>query len=197
MTSEENDRDQSEKLKVIYDLAKSHYNDETDRYRRLDEKAAKLFSFLALMTGAFGFFGKWLLDTIGYPNICQEWGLFLIGLSVALALITSGVFILQALWLHRFDQPFSHLSAFEELNKKSLKSVYTALATSYLTALEAKRNETDRKASLLIRASYTTTAAVILFVILVALFTWHTLNSKIQNRVDRHPHHQYSSHALP
>lgn len=185
-------KEQLEKLKAIYELAKSHYDEETDRFRKLDDKTARLFSFLVIMIGGFGFFGKWLLDTIKYPGTWWDLALLLIGLLVAVVLLASGGFTLMALWTMKLDKPASDLETLKFLSTQPLKTVYILLAKSFVTALETNRGKTSRKTFRLTLSYYSVTAAMILFVILVGLFTWHTLRSKYRGPVDFHPHGYYN-----
>jgi hypothetical protein len=189
---EESSKQRLEKFKVIYELAKSQYDEEIDRFRKLDDKAAKFFSLLALMLGGFGFFGKWLLDTIKYPGTCWEWGLLITGFLVALSLIASGVLTLLALQILELDKPSSDLETVKDLSTNPLKTLYIRLAKSFVIALNANREKTSRKTHRLTWSYYTTITALILLVVLVALFAWHTLGSKRQGPVDFRPYHLYN-----
>ena len=167
-----------EKTKLIYELARNHYNEETERFRKLDEKAARLFSFVTIMVGAYGFFGKWLLDSLKLPLGSWDWGLVIIGLLVAIALVISWVCIISALPMFVWQKPSCDLETFKELSAERLINVYVRLARTYADCLAVNREKTGQKSVRLTSAYCATVVAGCCFLVLVILFSWQTLSSR-------------------
>lgn len=171
-----------EKYKELYLLAKEVFNEEQNRFNRIDEKAAKYFSVLTLLVGAAGFFGKWLVNTLIPPDGTLEWALLLLGIGLLVTVLVSWFTVFSVFRIHEMRKIPLSSEMIDFFDKNKLLDIHYALARGLKEALEENRKTTDSKSRILSRGYNVMRIAIVLLALVSVLFGFHALEEYSYDR---------------
>jgi hypothetical protein len=138
-----------DKYKELYNLSLEVLKEEQDRFNRIDEKASKYFAVITFLLGAFGFFGKIIIDKARPPFSNFEWVLIILAFIILLLLAASFFIIFTVLRIQRLKVLPLTLEMLEFFNDNRLIDIYFALSKGNEEAVRENLEVTKYKANML------------------------------------------------
>jgi uncharacterized membrane protein (DUF485 family) len=166
-----------EKYKELYQLSKEIFNEELNRFIRVDEKASKYLSVLTLIAGLTAFFGKWMIANLIPPKSPLEWSLIIMATVLFAAIFLSWVYIFNALRLHSLTKPPLNDETIKFFNDNEMIDIYYALTKGNKDALIENRRTTDKKSKMLYRGYNAIIVCGLLLILFLSLFVIHSWNN--------------------
>jgi len=135
------------KYKELYDLSLKVLNEEQKRFNRIDEKASKFFSIFTLLLGAYGFFGKWIIDNLVPPTTYLDNLLIIVAISILLTLFISWFKIFNVLRTQQTNKIPMDQPMIKFFYDNELIDIYYALTKGNKDALNKNLEVTKYKAN--------------------------------------------------
>lgn len=157
-----------EALKVIHDEVVRRFQYESERTKRLDDKASNVMGFVGIITGLVSGLGALALKVP--TNLIEVTAAILFFLTI-IALICSFVFSLIGYQIKRFTvvpDAYFLIGAYEGKDKER---ILRDLNDNYAVAIEENMTLNNRKVTHINRAMY----ALFLAILLIPLFVFFTL----------------------
>lgn len=138
-----------DKYKFLYEHSKSGFEDELQRFRNMEDKVAKLLSFLSISVVSYTLMIRLYSDLI-YPfDSFFKWiVVFSIGVTY-LGLVSSWSFLFRSLAFQRMPRPPVNDSTTKLVEEQNLVTVYYQLSETYKSALNIARSCNEKKGSLI------------------------------------------------
>jgi hypothetical protein len=157
--------------KLLYEFTKEELQREHDRWESADKKAAGFTPVLALLLGASGFFGNWLLqEKMLPPQSKLEWAALICVVLVFVAVLGSWVFVLAAQRVRSYskgDLKGKDLVAF--FTDRDLPTLYVGNSYRFDEDTQINKVTIDQKYNCLTVAYYGMLASAFLLVFLLSL----------------------------
>ena len=136
------DRD---KYKALFEYMKDAFTEESDRYKRLEDKAMKYLAAITIAVSSFVFLLKWSLAEFVPPEGCIEYVVIAVAVTTLLSLSFSWYYLfmsikLQTLWKMSSSDEITAL-----FKNHKLESVHLALAKKYSEGTEKRADEYLKK----------------------------------------------------
>lgn len=133
----------------LYQYARSIFDEELQRFRNLEEKAAKFFGFLTAGIAVYTFLlGELATEIFPPQNFFQGCACIAAGLTYA-AMMSAWSFLYRAIDLKKMPRLPLDDDLITAYKQEPLHKVHLALARSCAKALEAARDQNTQKARLL------------------------------------------------
>ena len=175
-----------EKYKELYNHSKSVFNEELNRFNRIDSKAAQYLAVLTLLIGLAAYLGQWLIEYIIPPNGIVDWILLVLGICIFISLILSWYFNFKVLKLHGVYKIPLDDETIEFYNSNRLIDIYFAMSKGLKDMLIKNTSKTDNKAKYLTygyRCIITSAALLVLFSIPFIVKNWDS--NKLNNQKEK------------
>jgi len=174
-----------EKYKHQYDYSVEILKEESDRFNRMDDKAAKLSTNSLLLVGASAFFGKWITEKLLPPQNCIEF--LIIWVSVA-ALGSSFAGWFAANYAIRM-RPIARRPLNEEMFKhyedNDLLTIYYSLSKRNAEAFEDNVRATVSKQRWLTISFWLSACASAFLIIMALLYGCHFWHNPVRFNRDK------------
>ncbi len=165
--------EECQKFKEYYQLSLEVLRGEKERFRNLDDKATKYLTSVSILTGAGGFFLKWLMTSLFPPRSWLECLLLLVGgLSVA-GVLVCWVTLIRVLKIQSTLEIPIHDEMQRLFENEPLGRLYMTLAVNIRDALYQNRAATAQKARLLLVAHNLMILLISLLMVLAGLLVVH------------------------
>lgn len=149
-----------EKYKFLFEYEKSLYEEEMDRYRRLEEKAMKYLSAITFAMGAYIFLVRWAIDKILPPHNFIEWLITISIIFTFLCFISAWSLVFRAIQLSNIVKMPSNIEVINYFKDNSKETVYLGLSKRYSEAIVEIEKNYDNKLSF-VRKSYSDIAGTV------------------------------------
>lgn len=160
-----------DKYEHLFNLAKSVFQEELDRFYRIDGKASQYLTILTLLIGAGGYFGNWVIDNAFPPSSFIEWLLFLLACGIIASLVFAWYFNFRVLKSHALIKLPLDDETIEFYSNNELVDIHYAMTNGIKDALNKNKATTDKKSKFLFRGykAILTTGTLLLIFIMVFL----------------------------
>jgi hypothetical protein len=158
-----------DKYQELYQLSKEAFNEELERFFRIDEKATKYLSVITLVLGFLPFVSNWSITKIIPPSSYIEWFLFVIGILFCLSVFASWIITFSVLKLHKVGKIPLSSEMIDFFDNHSLLNIYYTLSKSNKDVLLMNRKQVNKKSKRLYYAYQTIIASGIFLLILFLL----------------------------
>ncbi|WP_373071871.1 hypothetical protein [Sulfurimonas sp.] len=165
----------SEKYKLLFEYQKNQFDEEVNRYRRLEEKALKYLSAITFALGAYLFLIRQIIEGIIPPNNLLEW---LIILSVAITFIcflSSWSLVFRAIKLSDIVKMPSDDKIISYFKKNTKETVYLGLSKRYSEAIKKVEENYSKKLDF-VQKAYTDISGTIwtlsISIVLILILEW-------------------------
>ena len=125
----------TEKYKLLFEYQKSLYEEEINRYRRLEEKAMKYLSAITFAMGAYIFLVRWAIDKILPPSNLLEYLITVSIIFTFLCFISSWSLVFRAIKLSNIVKMPSNEAIIEYFKENTKETVYLGLSRKYSEAI--------------------------------------------------------------
>lgn len=125
----------TEKYKLLFEYQKSLYEEEINRYRRLEEKAMKYLSAITFAMGAYIFLVRWAIDKILPPSNLLEYLITVSIIFTLLCFISSWGLVFRAIKLSNIVKMPSNDAIIEYFKENTKETVYLGLSRKYSEAI--------------------------------------------------------------
>jgi len=165
----------TEKYKFLFEYQKSLYEEEINRYRRLEEKAMKYLSVITFSMGAYIFLVRWAIDKILPPNNLLEYLIIISIIFTFLCFISSWSLVFRAIQLSNIIKMPSNNDIIEYFKENAKETVYLGLSRKYSEAIIEIEKYYNKKLNF-VQKSYTDIAGTVwalsISVILIFIKQW-------------------------
>lgn len=161
-----------EKYKELYQLSKEVFNQERNRFKDIDEKAARYLTVLTFVLGAAGYIGNWMVGNVLHPTTCKDCLLLLTGITLVVCTFVSWLVSFLVLRIQTTAEIPIAVKFFDE---NRLVDIYHALARGMDDAFKKNKDVTDEKARWLRMAHpliITTGSLFFVFALLYGIRSW-------------------------
>jgi len=135
----------SEKYKFLFEYQKNQFDEEINRYRRLEEKALKYLNVITFALGAYLFLIRQIIEQVIPPTNLLEW---LITISVFITFIcflSSWSLIFRAIKLSDIVKMPSNDDTILYLKNNTKETVYLGLSKKYSEAIKKVEENYSKK----------------------------------------------------
>ncbi len=174
-----------ENYKELYEHSKNVFNEELQRFSRIDLKASQFFTVITLLIGATGYFWKWLLDNTIPPKCLIDWTLFFLGILLSLFVLISWYFNFKVLRLQDLLKSPLNDETIIFFSKNRLIDIYYHMSEEYKNSLVHNRKITDNKSKYLsygYKSIIISVSFLIIFSVFLTIKIWNNnSNNNAQN----------------
>jgi len=167
-----------DKYKVLFEYMKGEYSDESDRYRRLEDKAIKYLTSITVDVSAFVILLRWSLAELIPNDGCLSKLTIIASIITLISLSYSWYFLFLSLRLQTlYKMPIGN-DIVDMFKKNKLDAVYLALSKRYSEGAEKRYEEYTHKLKNVqngYRGVLFSAGSFIIFVALVIVQTWSTV----------------------
>lgn len=158
-----------EKYKALYEYQKAQFEDEKNRFGRLEDKSAKYLTALTVAITAYVLIIRWVFSWTVFPDFLFFLLIkILITITFFLFCIAWG-FILSSIKLRGISKMPSEDSLINYFKNNSLETVYLGLAKKYSESITKYRTECQDKTKLMLWGYKFTIGAGISFMLSIIL----------------------------
>lgn len=141
----------NEKHEFLYHYARAAFDDELQRFRNIEDKAAKYLSFLSVGIVAYSLMLRFAAPIFFPPEGFWEWVTCMVIAVTYLALFTAWSFLYRALRFIEMPRLPLDESFIEDYEPRSLPTIHFALTRTCSTALALARAGNTEKSKLLVK----------------------------------------------
>jgi hypothetical protein len=166
-----------DKYKCLYEYERNLFEEESGRYRRLEDKAMKYLSATTLAIGAYLFLVRGIIEDLIPPSNYIEWFVLIsVGFTFA-AFISSWSFIFRAIKLTDIVKMPSDEVTISYFKNNDLDTVYLGLSKQYSIGIKVIEKNYENKLEL-VRKAYSeimlTGWALVVSIIFILIQKWST-----------------------
>ncbi|CED58880.1 Predicted protein [Moritella viscosa] len=166
-----------DKYKCLYEYEKNLFEEESGRYRRLEDKAMKYLSATTLAIGAYLFLVRGIIEELIPPNNYIEWFVLIsVGLTF-IAFISSWSLIFRAIKLTDIVKMPSDEKTINYFKDNDLDTVYLGLSKQYSNGIKVIEKNYENKLKL-VRIAYSdimfTGWSLVVSIIFILILKWST-----------------------
>jgi len=166
-----------DKYKVLFEYMKGEYSDESDRYRRLEDKAIKYLSSITIAVSAFVILLRWSLSEVIFNEGCLSNLIIIVSIITLISLSYSWYFLFVSIKLQTlYKMPIGD-GVVTLFKKNKLDSVYLALSKRYSEGAEKRYKEYSHKLNNVqngYKGILFSAVSFIVFIVLLMVHTWST-----------------------
>ncbi|MFN7138149.1 MAG: hypothetical protein ACK4UN_02300 [Limisphaerales bacterium] len=160
----------NDKYKELYVLSNKLLDDESARFHRTDEKAAKYLSVITLLIGIQAACSKHIIEIFIPPTTLLEWILLNLAILTTIALVVTWFVIFQTFRMHNLTARPMNQETIDFFDDNEEIDIYYTLAKANSAALQKNQNVTDRKCKALYHGYRMLIATVTIFLAFMVLF---------------------------
>lgn len=165
----------SEKYKLLFEYQKNQFDEEVNRYRRLEEKALKYLSAITFALGAYLFLIRQVIEKVIPPNNLLEWLIILFVVITFVCFLSSWSLIFRAIKLSDIVKMPSGDEIISYFKKNTKETVYLGLSKRYSEAIKKVENNYSEKLDF-VQKAYTdisgTIWALSISIVLILIREW-------------------------
>ncbi len=158
------------KYKELYTLSNKLLDDESARFHRTDDKAAKYLAVITLLIGLQATCSKHIIEMFIPPTTLLEWSLLNLALLTTFALVATWFVIFQTFRMHDLTFRPMDQETLDFFDNNDEIDIYYTLAKANAEALRKNQEVTNRKSKALYHGYRMLIATVSLFLVFVCLF---------------------------
>lgn len=167
----------SDKYKELFEYMKDAFSEESDRYKRLEEKAIKYLSSITIAVTAFVLLLRWSLDKLIPANSCMDYVVIILSIITLLSLSYSWYYLFISIKLQTLNKMPSGNDVIEMFKKNKIESVHLALAKRYSEGTEKRASEYMNKLNNLQKGYSGVLFSGVSFMVYVFLLLVHSMIS--------------------
>lgn len=142
-----------EKYKTLYEYQKDQFDDEKQRYSKLEDKATKFLTALTIVISTYTLIvGKFLESLPTDINAFLKWSCYILIFLTFLCFCSAWSFIFRTLKLRDVPKMPSDKATIEYFLDNHLESIYWDRAEKYSEAINMYRNQNKEKTDLISNA---------------------------------------------
>ncbi|HEY0007584.1 MAG TPA: hypothetical protein VGB55_02575 [Tepidisphaeraceae bacterium] len=162
--------DDLDRQKALFDYAKEVVKDESDRFKRVDEKAVRYITALTFVLVAATFLGKWIIDRLPQTLTCLDWAVVGVGLIYFIATLLSWALVFRVLAVAQLTKPPLREDVLDWVETLDAVQTYRGLTQLMTESVTHNRSVTNNKSERLYLAYCFIVATTIVFSVLCGLF---------------------------
>jgi succinate dehydrogenase hydrophobic anchor subunit len=135
----------SEKYKFLFEYQKNQFDEETNRFRRLEEKALKFVNLITFVLGAYLFLIRQIIKEVIPPTNLLEWLIIISILITFICFLSSWSLIFRAIKLSDFVKMPSNDDTILYFKKNAKETVYHGLSKKYSEAIKKVEENYSKK----------------------------------------------------
>lgn len=169
---------ETEKYRQLFSMAEAAFNNEDDRYNRMEDTAHKYVPVMLYLISAEGYLAKWVIDSLVIPMNCLDWLGILFIIVALVSLILSGALLFRSFRFEdvRLFRPDDTVLRF--FDDHDLATIYRLYAAKFNNEQEINSRITNKKVDIR-RWAYRLIVASFVFLILTgAIFAFHSVSLK-------------------
>lgn len=125
----------SEKYKTLYEFQKSQFEDERDRYNRLEDKSVKYLTSITIAMTGYILLLRWTLSEVIPPTSLMSWIVVILMLMTLMAMASSWSFVFRSIKLQNLIKIQSNDEMINYFKSNKKETVYLGLAKKYGEAI--------------------------------------------------------------
>ncbi|MFH1283795.1 MAG: hypothetical protein ABII27_09060 [bacterium] len=171
------------KYKELFEFSKYVYNEEIERFRKLDEKASRYFSVYSILIGMFGLLTKLIIGNHN-PVKLLDWASLVFFMISAIFLILSWWYAFKVLKVHELEKIAISDDMIIFYDSNNLIDIHYALSKRMKEAYQ-KNNKNNNDKSHLLYKNYCNIKLFFLFLVIAFIFIGLNVynNNKIKEDV--------------
>ncbi|MCL4500618.1 MAG: hypothetical protein M1438_02030 [Deltaproteobacteria bacterium] len=177
-----NKNEETNKYKELYKLSLEVLEQDQKRFTRIDEKASKYLSVFTILIGAYGFFGKWILDKITSPYSTIEIIIIILYIMIFSMLYASWFIVFRILYTMDRDITAFNMKMIKFFGDNKLKDIYYKLSENNRKAFEKNIEITKKKSKLLKIGHILINITVGVVLIFTIIFGYYVYKHKLINQ---------------
>jgi hypothetical protein len=161
-----------DKYKELYQSSKEVLNQERNRFKDIDDKAAKYLTIFTFFLGAAGYIGTWVVGNVLHPKTCTDCLLLITGIAL---IVSTSVSWLASFLILRIETTMEIPIDIKFFDENRILDIYYALARGIEDAFKKNKIVTDKKTRFLRVAHWfilTTGGLLLVFAFLYAVRSW-------------------------
>jgi len=135
----------SEKYKLLFEYQKNLFDEEVNRYRRLEEKALRYLSVITFALGAYLFLIRQIIEKVIPPNNLLEWLILLSVIITFICFLSSWSLIFRAIKLSNIVKMPSGDEIISYFKENTKETVYLGLSKRYSEAIKKVEKNYSKK----------------------------------------------------
>ena len=135
----------SEKYKALYEFQKSQFEEERDRYRRLEDKSVKYLTSITIAMTGYILLLRWTLSEVVPPTSINSWVVVILMIMTLAAMASSWSFVFRSIKLQSLIKMQSNDEIINYFKNNKKETVYLGLARKYTDAIALINDEYTEK----------------------------------------------------